>query len=195
MNIGIDIDGVIADISRFIIDFGTKFRYENNITTKICENEYDEAKALGLTDEQAENFWNEYLTYYASKYPVRDFTSEVIKKLRKQGHKIFIITARNEDGLPPETYGTMQTMVKNWLKENDIEYDGLEFTAGSKLPYCTKDNIDVMIDDSPTNVLDISTKIPVLCFDNPYNKTLNGNNITRVYGWYEILYKIENKEF
>ena len=113
MNIGIDIDGVIADISRFIIDFGTKFRYENNINTKICEN----------------------------------------------------------------------------------EYDGLEFTVGSKLPYCKKNNIDVMIDDSPTNVLDISTKIPVLCFDNPYNKTLNGNNITRVYGWYEILYKIENKEF
>lgn len=195
MNIGIDMDGVITDISRFIIDFGTKFRYENNINTEICENEYNEAKALGLTDEQSEKFWNEYLPYYASKYAVRDFAPEVIKKLREHGHKIIIITARNEDGLPKETYGTMKDMVKKWLNENQIEYDGLEFTVGSKLPYCIKNDIDVMIEDSPYNILDISTQIPILCFDNPYNKTLNGDNITRVYSWYEILYKIENNEF
>ena len=48
-----------------------------------------------------------------------------------------------------------------------------------ELPYCLERNIDVMIDDSPYNVLDISSKIPVLCFHNPYNRNLNGKNIKR----------------
>ena len=191
MKIGIDIDGVITDIGRFTADYGTKFCYENGIKYTVKDDEYDEAKALGITYEQAEKFWNTYLGFYATKYPVRDFVSEVIKKLR-ENHEVYIITARNEDGLPPETYGTMQSMVKQWLADNEIEYDKLIFTKGSKLPYCLENEVDVMIEDSPSNIMDISTKVPVFCFDNPYNKKIEGNNITRVYSWYDILNKIEN---
>ena len=190
MKIGIDIDGVLVDIARFTIDYGTKFRYDNDICTSVIDNEYDEGKALGLTPEQTEQFWNQYLGFYATKYPARNFASEVIQKL-KQSHEIYIITARNEEGLPPETYGQMQGMVKEWLIDNKIEYDKLIFTTGSKLPYCLENEIDVMIEDSPNNILDISSKVPVLCFDNPYNKKIEGNNITRVYSWYDILSKIE----
>lgn len=195
MKIGIDIDGVLADIARFTIDYGTKFRYDNDICTEMKYDEYDEIKALGLTSEQAEKFWNTYLGFYATKYPARDFASEVIKKL-KQNDEIYIITARNEDGLPPETYGKMQDMVRQWLSDNEIMYDKLIFTKGSKLPYCIENEIDVMIEDSPYNVVDISSKVPVLCFDNPYNRTIEGNNITRVYGWYDVLmvlFRMESK--
>lgn len=189
MKIGIDIDGVLTDIARFIVDYGIKFSYENNIDYKIKEDEYDEAKALGITEEQSIKFWNTYLEHYARNYPAREFASEVISKL-KQNNEIYIITARNEDGLPPETYGTMKQMVYKWLEDNHIQYDKLIFTVGSKLPYCLENKIDVMIDDSPTNILDISSKIPVFCFDNPYNKKMNGKNITRVYTWHDILNKI-----
>ena len=192
MKIGIDIDGVIADMARFMADYGSKFCYENNIKYKVKDDEYDEAKALGITYEQAEKFWNTYLEFYACEYPVRDFASEVIKKLR-ENHEVYIITARNEYGLPPEIYGTMQSMVKKWLADNEIEYDKLIFTKGSKLPYCLENEIDVMIEDSPSNVMDISQKVHVLCFDNPYNKTIQGKNITRVYSWYDILDKIDKK--
>lgn len=192
MKIGIDIDGVIADIGRFMADYGSKFCYENNIKYTVKDDEYDEAKALGITNEQALKFWNTYLEFYAKKYPVRDFASEVIKKL-KENHEVYIITARNEYGLPKEVYGTMQSMVKKWLEDNKIEYDKLIFTKGNKLPYCLENEVDVMIEDSPSNIMDISTKVPVLCFDNPYNKMIEGNNITRVYSWYDILDKIEKK--
>lgn len=194
MRIGIDIDGVITDIGRFIADYGIKFCYENDIKYTIKDDEYSEAKALGITEEQAEKFWNTYLVYYATKYPVRDFASEVIKKLRKN-NEVYIITARNEDGLPKEAYGKMQSMVKQWLAENNIEYDKLIFSTGSKLPYCIENKVDVMIEDCDKNILDISTKVPVLCFNNSYNKNTEGDNITRVYSWYDIWNKIENKEF
>lgn len=190
MKIGIDIDGVLVDIARFTVDYGTKFRYDNYIYTDVKDDEYDERKALGLSSQQAEKFWNTYLELYATKYPARNFASEVIKKL-KQNHEIYIITARNEDGLPPEIYGQMQNMVKQWLIDNEIEYNKLIFTKGSKLPYCLENEIDVMIEDSPYNVEDISSKVPVLCFDNPYNRKVSGENITRVYSWYDVLSKIE----
>ena len=190
MKIGIDIDGVLVDIARFIADYGSKFCNDNNIKYSVKPDEYDEAKAMGITRQQANTFWNEYLGFYATKYPARDFVSEVVKKL-KQDHEIYVITARNEEGLPPETYGTMQSMVKQWLKDNDIEYDKLIFTVGSKLPYCLENEVDIMIEDSPENIKDISRKIPVLCFDNPYNKEIKGDNITRVYSWYDILNKID----
>lgn len=189
MRIGIDIDGCLTDISRFVADFGIKFCYENNIKYELKEDEYDEAKALGISYKDAEKFWNENLEYYATKYNARKFASEVINKL-KDKNEIYITTARNEEGLPPEVYGYMQNMVKKWLDDEGILYDKLIFTKGSKLPYCLENKIDIMVEDSPRNILEISKKIPVLCFDNPYNKNIEGNNITRVYSWYDVLSKI-----
>ena len=192
MRIGIDIDGCIADIVRFITDYGIKYCYENNIEYKIKEDEYDESKALGISPENAIKFWNAYLPYYAMEYRTRDFASEVISKL-KQDNEIYIITARNEYGLPPEYYGHMQDLVKKWLSDNKIEYDKLVFTEGSKLPYVLENKIDVYIEDAPKNILEISNEVPVLCFDNPYNKDVEGKNIKRVYSWYDVLSKLGQK--
>lgn len=193
MRIGIDIDGVLVDIVRFIADYGSKFCYENGIKYTVKSDEYDEAKALGITYEQTEKFWNTYLTFYATKYPAREFANTVIKKLR-ENHEVYIITARNEEGLPKETYGKMQEMVRKWLEDNEIEYDKLIFTEENKLDTCLANKIDIMIDDAPHNVKQVSTKIEVFCFDNPYNAKLEGKNITRVYSWFDILNKIEKKQ-
>lgn len=189
MRIGIDIDGCITDIARFIADYGTKFCYENNIEYTLREDEYNESKGLGISYENVEKFWNKYLPYYATKYKARDFATEVILKL-KEKNEIYIITARNEDGLPKEVYGKMQEMVINWLKESNIVYDKLIFTNSSKLKYCMENEIEIMIEDAPENIKEISKQIPVLCFDNPYNKKIEGENIIRVYSWYDILSKI-----
>ena len=190
MRIGIDLDGVLTDLGRFVADYGTKFCYENNIECTLKEDEYDEGKALGISYEYVEKFWNKYLPYYAMEYNTREFASEVISQLKKQ-NEIYIITARNEEGFTKEFYGHMQVIVRKWLENNKIEYDKLIFTEGSKLPYCVDNKIDVMIEDSPRNIIEISSTIPVLCFDNPYNKTIEGKNITRIYSWYDILNKIE----
>lgn len=191
MRIGIDIDGVLTDAARFVSDYGIKFCYENNIKYTIKEDEYYEAEALGISNENAEKFWNIYLPLYAIEYAPRAFAAEVINKL-KTNNEIYIITARNEEGLQKEYFGKMKELVEKWLDKNNIEYDNLIFTVGSKLPYCIENKIDIMIEDSPRNITEISTKLPVLCFDNPYNKSVYGDNITRVYSWYDILKRIEN---
>ena len=55
-----------------------------------------------------------------------------------------------------------------------------------KLQPCIENKIDVMIEDKASNVEKISDVIPVLCFDAPYNLSVNKDNVTRVYSWYQI---------
>lgn len=190
MRIGIDIDGVLTDIEKFVADYGTKYCVENNLQINITAGEYDEFKTFNWTEEQGIKFWNEYIVYYATKYPARDFASEVIKKLKEEGHEIYIVTARNDYGLPKEYIGKMRDFVAKWLKDNNISYDKIIYTEGSKLPYCVGNYVEVMIEDNPTNIEEVSTKIPVLCFDCGYNRNLEGKNITRVYSWYDVYDKV-----
>lgn len=190
MRIGIDIDGVLADIEKFIYDYGIKFCKDNNLEYSVSIHEYDEDKMLGISAENAEKFWNTYLKYYVTEYKSRDFAAEVINKLKQEGHEIYIVTARNEYGLTGEDYGRMKEFVSKWLEDNNIQYDRIIYTEGSKLPYCIGNYIELMIEDAPKNVKEISNQIPVLCFNNNYNAHIEGKNITRVYSWYDIYNKI-----
>lgn len=191
MKIGIDIDGVLTDIERFIVDYGSKFCMENNIPIDIKPGEYDEKYTFGWDDDQCLEFWNKYLEYYVTKYNVREFAPEVIHKLKEEGNEIYIITARNEWGLPEESNGKMKEFVSKWLQDNRIEYDRIIYTEGSKLQYCVGNYIDVMIEDCPENILDISSKIKVFCYHCIYNSKVKGKNIERVYSWNEIYQKLK----
>lgn len=190
MKIGVDIDGVLTDIERFVVDYGSKFCVEKGIPIKIKEGEYDEKDSFGWSEEQSLEFWNTYLEYYVTKYKTREFATEIIHKLRQEGHEIYIITARNEWGLPPKSVGKMRQFVEKWLEDEKIEYDRLIYTEGSKLKYCVGNYIDVMIEDCPQNIIDISSKIKVLCYHCIYNHKVKGKNIERVYSWNEIYQKL-----
>lgn len=183
MRIGIDIDGVLTNIEEFVADYEVKFCYENSLSYRVNLNEYDDGKALGISAENCEKFWNKYIKYYATEYRARDFASEVIEKLKEDGHEIYIITARNEYGLTGDDYGKMKQFVREWIEKNNIYYDKIVHTEESKLPYCIGNYIDIMIEDKPENIKEISTKIPVLCYNCTYNKDIKGKNITRVYSW------------
>lgn len=182
MKIGIDIDGVLTDISRFYLDYGAKYAFENNID-KIAEpNGYEIEEILDLEKDAHIEFWKKYDEFYTKKIYTREFAAEVIARLRDDNHEVYLITARK----PQEEKWT-----KDWLKENNIYYDKLEFTE-EKVDYCKNNNIDLMIEDKVRNVLEISRVIPVICLDNRYNKECEGDNITRCYSWYDIYSKIKN---
>lgn len=189
MRIGIDVDGVLVNMEQFVMDYGTKFCHDNFLPQAFNPVEYQTGEAFKWKPEMQEKFWNMYLEYYATKYPPRDFAAEVIQKL-KEKHEIYIVTGRNEEGLPKESYGKMHQFLENWLKENNIHYDKLVYTRGSKLPFCEENKIDIMIEDWAKEIKEISTKIPVICFNANYNLSTYGENTTRVYSWYEILDKI-----
>lgn len=197
MNIGIDIDGVLTDLEKAIIDFGTKMSVEEKWPIKIDVSKYWEVEALEWTQEQADKFWNKYLVEYVVESKPRMFSEEIIEMLKKEENNIYIITARNEYGMPPEYYGKMQELTREWLKNQDIKYDKLIFARDSeKLHQCIENNVEIMIEDSPNNIEDISKKIKVIKFDCQYNKQILGANVVTAYSWYHIYDIIEkvNKE-
>lgn len=191
MRIGIDIDGVLTDIERAMLDYGSKFCYEHNLPQNIKMGEYEAETTFHWTMEQSEKFWNKYIIEYFTKYPSRAFASEVINQLKKEGNEIYIITARNEWGVPKEHVSRIQEHTKQWLKDNQICYDKIMFTTGSKLPYCKEHEIDIMIEDSPTNILEIAKEIPVICFHSTYNAQVEGKNVIRAYAWYNVYNQIK----
>jgi len=193
MRIGIDIDGVLTDIERFMIDHGTKFCFENKIEESITLGEYDDAKMFNCNEEYVIEFWRRNLIDYFENYPIRDFAKEIIEKLKEEGNEIYIITARDDYGVPPEYIGKVREITKDWLDKNKIPYDKLIFTQESKLPYCIENYVEVMVEDSPDNIKEISSKLPVICFNNYWNEKIKENkNIIRAYSWYQVYRKLKD---
>ena len=126
--------------------------------------------------------------------PAINGASENIKKLKEDGHTIFIITARKfatpDDNCKEEIREKMKKTVKEWLAKNEIEYDYIIFSSEDKSKYIIENNIDVMVEDSPNNVKRLSKLTKIICMDWPYNKGIENDNIYRCYNWNEIYDKI-----
>lgn len=193
MNIGIDIDGVLLDFEREAVNLGTKMSVEENWPIDIDLSAYWDIQIFNWNDDQAKKFWDKYFIRYLTESPVREFAPEVIEKLQQEGDKIYLITARNEEELPVEHYGKMKQLTKDWLKFHNIKYEKLIFVEDKeKLPQCLENDVAVMIEDSPSNIQNISKQIKVIKYDCQYNKEVNGKNIITAYSWYHI-YDIINK--
>lgn len=185
MRIGIDIDGVLTDIEQWQLDVGGKFFSKYN--KSVVNNEgYEITEIFDISNELDDEFWNEYLYEYVTKEPSRKYASEVIKKLKDDGNEIYIVTARYLTDKDTDDGKRMRKIVVNWLKEQNIFYDEIIFSPEDKKENCKKYNIDIMIEDKVDNINKISSIIPVICFHAGYNKECKGNNIYRVYNWYDI---------
>ena len=193
MNIGIDIDGVLTNYEREQLDYATKLCVDEGWDINIELIQYYETDTFNWNQEQANKFWNKYIIKYFSETQVRTFAPEVIEKLRQEGHKIFLITARNDYGMPSEHYGEEQQITKEWLKRNGINYEKLIFES-DKLDSCIENKIDVMIEDSPKNISELSKHIKVIKFDCQYNKDVKNENVTTAYSWYHIYRIIKEME-
>ena len=192
INIGIDIDGVINDLSQFHIACGTKFCYEHSLAHHIYATEMDSMDIFKLTKEMDSQFWKEYYTeLIISKRFIRPHAAEVIENLHKMKHKIYIISARNDNDLPVHISKSMYQLTTEYLELNHIFYDNLILTS-DKWKYIAELNVDVMIEDNPIFFTETMTSsCSLLCFDTPYNRSINHQNIVRVYSWFDILDKIK----
>jgi len=195
MRIGIDIDGVLTNLEQFVMDNIPKYCDKNNIEYKICDINYDHSKTFNITKQQEMDFWNKYLESYAKNEKARPFASDIINKLKEEGHEIYIITARWLTNRDDEVGVKMRNIVKKWLYENRVSYDKLVFSKAEKekkSKEIIEYKIELMIEDSPSNINEISNIIPVICYNAEYNKECVGNKIIRCYSWYDIYIKIKD---
>lgn len=192
MNIGIDLDGVIQNVYKFITEEGISYCKQNNIEVKINNNAYYIQDIFGWDKETTKDFWLKKQFVYAKEGEVLPKASENIKKLKHDSHNIIIITSRSivDKDLHKELYDNMKLQVKEWLDRNEIIFDNIIFTGMDKSNNIIENNIDVMIEDSPKNLEQLSKITKMICVDWPYNKDINMDNILRCYNWDEIYEKI-----
>ncbi len=192
MRIGINVDGVLTNMEQWQLDYGSKFFLSNHNTEVANHKAYDASEVFAVEENKSLDFWNKYLKIYVTKEPARPFASEIIKKLKKEGNEIYIITSRNFTTENTKDGKKMRKILLHWLKKQNILYDKIIYTSEEKLTACIENEIDVMIEDKVDNINQIAKKIPVICFHASYNEECNGKNITRCYSWYDVYVKIKN---
>ncbi len=202
MRIGIDIDGVLNYRQEFMLAYGAKFCFENGLPGIQDAGTHSTRRMFGLTEEQRDEFWYRYAKYQMWIWPAQCFAAEVIRKLRDEGHEIFIVTGRNNDDIPaadmPEGMN-WEGITIDWLARNGIEYDVIEFHRGRPAPndkgtYCAEQGIDLMIEDLPEYLETLAGKTQIFVYDQPYNREVKLPKMQRVYSWYDVYSKIKEME-
>lgn len=191
MKIGIDIDNCISNFDDTLLKEYLKHNKELRNTGIINENpEYLRKGMFDWTDEEEKSFYNENIENFAKKLEPIENSSYYIKKLKEDGHKIYIITGRNNG-----EYTNPYELTKQWLTKYDIVYDELILTDAydkhAKTEVCLENNIDLMIEDSTRISLDlINNGIKVFTMNTRYNQ--KEQTLDRVSRWKEIYERISN---
>lgn len=189
--IGIDIDNVLSNFNEELLkeflEHDKKLR-----NTGIIDNnaDYITRGMFDWSEEELNDFYYKNIERIAKNLNVIDKAPEYIKKLRKNGYEIYIISGRDNG-----EYSNPYKMTSDWLDKYKIEYDKLILTDAynslEKAKICLENNISIMIDDSARILLEVDkAKITALLMDTPYNR--EEGNLKRVHNWKEIYEFITN---
>lgn len=189
MRIGVDVDNVLANFNETLLNDYINHDKELGNNGIVRNNVYIR-KMFDWSEDYEKQYYKDNIEKLASLFkPVKD-CSKYIKKLREEGHTIYIISGRDNG-----EYSDPYNMTSKWLKKYDIEYDQLILTNAynhqEKADICIENNISIMIDDS-IRVCDkcLSSNIKPLLFSTDYNK--NESRFMRINNWEEIYDYINN---
>lgn len=184
MNIGIDIDNVLSNFNEELLkEFMAHDKELRNLGI-VNDDAYITTGMFDWSKEEFDDFYYNNIERIAKNLKVIDKAPEYIKRLREKGHKIYIITGRDNG-----EYSNPYKMTKDWLKKYDIQYDKLIlsniFDSYEKAKICLENNINIMVDDSSRIQLEINkTRVTALLMDTPYNRKID--SLIRVHNWREI---------
>lgn len=195
MKIGIDIDNTITEVQEELNNAAYEYAIKLGKNINSAENALEDIKNNGDLYKKKFEFTYEELKYFlkdiqeeiTNKAKPRINAVETINRLRKEGHKIFIITARVS-----EFHDDPYLLSKNWLDKNNIEYDKLIVNAREKGRVCKNENIDLFIDDQLNNCIDVEREgIQTIRISNDDEKY---NGIISLKNWKEIYDFISNEK-
>ena len=187
MIIGVDIDETLTEVQNKIniaaYEYAKSLGKNLNTCGDLDESINNDAKfyikKFKFSDKELEWFLRNIQEDITNKAEPRNGAVDAIKKLREEGHKIYIVTARSE-----KYHNDPYLLSKNWLDRNNVEYDKLIINAVNKSEICKKENIDLFIDDQLSNCIKISNK-GVSCIRITEDKT-KYDNIKNFNNWNDI---------
>lgn len=192
MNIGIDIDDTISNTFETFLPYMKKF-VEQDLNRKLDLNlssrtdYYNIIEKYGISEEEARAFWVNYFVSIIENVVPKESAVEVINKIKEKGHKIFLITARFDDGIVD-----VRAITEKWLEANNIMYDKLIINSHNKLEIAKQENISLFIDDSIRNCEMLSSgNIKTYMFSTENNSYYENEKIERVTSWNEFYENIK----
>lgn len=191
MRIGIDLDEVLCEFLRGMIEFHNKKEKTSFVFDDFFSYSFWEVWGGSKEDTIKEVYEFHESDLFKNLIPVRGAV-EAVKSL-SGNHELFIITARQ--------YSAKKETL-NWLSKyfedcfNDVifvNHLALEGTPRSKGDVCDELNIDVMIEDSGVYAEDcLRGSRRVFLFNKPWNKKKVSERIVRVNSWDEVVRLIED---
>lgn len=197
MKIGIDIDGVLADLmpvlNRFYNrEFGTSF--------DVSDYKYhDLEKTWGGTKEDAVRIVDSFFQSpdFAKIQPLVNSQESVLKLSRK--HELFLVTSRPES-IKHRTQDFLQKHFPKGIRK--VIHTGQYISdAGSinKFDVCIREKADVLIEDCLETAISCANKgvktflldAPLNQLNSDYDKKNLPENLVRVKDWSEILREIK----
>ncbi len=187
MNFGIDIDDTISNTFDTFLPFMKKFvesdlnkKLDLNLTNKI--DYYDLVKKYNLSNEEAQKFWEDYYITILENVVPKKSSVEVINKIKENGNKVILITARVDDERV-----NVRAITEKWLDRNNIKYDKLIINSQNKLEIAENENIDIFLDDSIRNCEMVSSgDIKTYMFLSVNNEYYENENIVKIKTWDEF---------
>lgn len=183
MIIGIDVDGVVLDLYAWLEKRMKKYSKQilgKKVNNKNARHVYER---YGLTKAQDEAFWDLYRWDYSKQVKSFKGLKKYFAILQKQGHELYFITARSRAGKDDEEGREMRRLIEKSLLDAGAVYDKIIYTSEdkSKINACLENKVDVMIDDSTGNILELKDKLFCIIYDHKYNRWLKG--VARAKNW------------
>ncbi len=192
MKIGIDFDGVILDSERalkFYAEYYSYFELDEKLRKRsdFVAQEY----CFDWTSEEEKQFYKKYFILASKTAPFVAGAKEILKKLKEEGHELYIISNRGVRDYADET-----KLALDRLKELNIEFDGFVWNNKNKAEVCKNLGIEMMIDDSPVNAKTfIGTNIKMLFFKDVKIEKVFADNIKQVDSWMDIYFEANKIEY
>ena len=191
MKIGIDLDGVVYDSETLLRAKAELRDLEMSGKGLIDPSSWHVRNRHGWTEKQDIEFDDQAFETLL-KSPLIPYAKFVIKKLKKEGDEIIFITSRGER-VPEEI-----KITKKVLRRDKLVFNKIVYCKDGKLKTCKELGIDVMIDDRPETIQELS-KNGIKCF---YYRSaelpkINRKNVSMVYNWgqiYRLIYNLKKEK-
>lgn len=182
----IDLDGVIYPYGESFVKFvndklDSNFKVGESLSPLVTE--IPMKKYLKLKDEYREKYGEIYKN--PKPYPK---VVELLKKLKKKGYHIIILSAR-----PYKKYPNIYIRTLKWLRKNKVPFDFIYWDE-NKCEKIIKEftNLKFIIEDNPIEAEKISAfKIKCYLYNRPYNLNYNNDKVIRINNFLDVL-KYEN---
>lgn len=190
MRIAVDIDEVLCRTNDHFFEF---FNKEHNTNfSREDVHDYNYSSLEGFDKDYIFNIVVKFVHENVENFEIVPKSIEILKKLKLEGHELFILTSRWEN---------LYDRTKIWLEKEFGEdfFEGIFFIGGvvhakrCKSDVCIEEKFDLLIEDAPKYALNTSEKeVLVLLMDCPWNRNLNESKyLVRVKDWNDVYDKIK----